>query len=206
MSIILGIKKFHKFIHGRRLLLQTDHRPLISILGSKKRIPAHTANRLQRWDTILLNYDFQMEYVPSKKFGHADGLSMLIPKYSEPLENTVITAVKTENKIKVLVNIVRELPVTTEGIKVKSETDNFIKKMKGQVRFREENRVYLPGCNYYSICNGILMYAERVVVLLSLQKRILSEFHKGHPGMTRMKSLMRSYVFWLGMDKNKNGE
>ena len=40
------------------------------------------------------------------------------------------------------------------------------------------------------------MYADRVVMLHSLQKRILKEFHTGHPGMSRMKSLMRSYTYW----------
>ena len=38
---------------------------------------------------------------------------------------------KNESEIKeVLVNTVHELPVTAEEIKVKSETDDFIKKMK----------------------------------------------------------------------------
>ena len=32
--------------------------------------------------------------------GHADGLSRLIPKYSEPLEDTVIAALKRKSGIK----------------------------------------------------------------------------------------------------------
>ena len=55
LAIIFAIKKFHKYIHGREFILQTDHRPLFAIFGSKKGIPTHTANRLQRWATILLN-------------------------------------------------------------------------------------------------------------------------------------------------------
>ena len=35
-----------------------------------------------------------------------------------------------------------------------------------------------------------------------LTKKILKDFHTGHPGMSRMRALMRSYVCWLGMDKN----
>ena len=52
----------------------------------------------------------------------------------------------------------------------------------------------------YSICNDILMYSERVVAPLSLQKQILKEFLTGHPGISRMKSLTRSYVYWRRMD------
>ena len=53
LAIVYVLKKFHKFIHGRSFLLQTDHRPLLSIYGSKKGISTHTANRLQRWGVIV---------------------------------------------------------------------------------------------------------------------------------------------------------
>ena len=76
------------------MTLQTDHKPLISIFGSKKGLPTHTANRIQRWGTILLNYDFDMEFLPSKKFGHADGLSRLIPRTGELLEDSVIASLR----------------------------------------------------------------------------------------------------------------
>ena len=54
----------------------------------------------------------------------------------------------------------------------------------------------------YSISNDILMYSKRVVVLLSLQKQILKEFHIEHPCISRMKRLMRSYVYWRSMDRD----
>ena len=44
-----------------------DHKPLLFIFGSKKGIPTHTANRLQKFSIILLNYNFKMEYISSKK-------------------------------------------------------------------------------------------------------------------------------------------
>ena len=46
LAIIYAIKKFHRFIHGRSFILQTVHKPLLAIFGSKKGIPSHTANRL----------------------------------------------------------------------------------------------------------------------------------------------------------------
>ena len=71
-----------------------------------------------------------------------------------------------------------------------------------QVKFKEENKADLPECYFYSIWDEMLICAEHVVISLSLQKRILSEFHWGYPGMSRMKSFMRSYVFWSGMLKD----
>ena len=39
LVIVFAPKKFHRFLHGRRNTLQTDHRPLLAILGLKKAYP-----------------------------------------------------------------------------------------------------------------------------------------------------------------------
>ena len=39
----------------------------------------------------------------------------------------------------------------------------------------------------------------RVVVSTSEQYAVLTEVHEGHPGMARMKSLGRMYVWWSGI-------
>ena len=117
LAITYAVKNFHRFIHGRTFVLQTDHTPLLSILGSKKGVPTHSANRLQRWIVILLNYNFKIQYMPSKKIAHADGLSKLIPDNVELLEETVIAVLKQEKELtEVLINTVSELPVTLKEI------------------------------------------------------------------------------------------
>ena len=54
----------------------------------------------------------------------------------------------------------------------------------------------------YSICNEVVMYSDRVVILAALQKRVLKEFHVGHPGMSKMKSLVRSLIYRTNIDWN----
>ena len=78
LGIIFVVKKFHRYLHGRFFTLQTEHKPLITIFGSKKGQPIYTANRLLRWGTILLNYNFKIEYLPSKQISHAYGVSRLV--------------------------------------------------------------------------------------------------------------------------------
>ena len=75
LGIIFAVTKFHRYLHGRRFLLQTDHEPLITIFGSKKGLPVYIPNRLLRWGTILLNYNFKIEFLTSKNLYHADSLS-----------------------------------------------------------------------------------------------------------------------------------
>lgn len=69
LAIIFAVTKFHKMIYGRKFTLQTDHKPLLAIFGSKKGIPVYTANRIQRWALTLLSYNFDIEYTSTTLFG-----------------------------------------------------------------------------------------------------------------------------------------
>ena len=139
--------------------------------------------------------------MPSKKIAQADGLSRLIPDNAELLEETVIAALKQEQELKeVLINTVSELPVMLEEIKKAAKTDEYIINMNKQVKGNEKNKKLkvLP----FSICDETLMYAQRVVIPHVLRKKVLKEFHLGHPGISRMKSLMKSYMYWPKMDQD----
>lgn len=46
LTLIYALKKFNEIVYGRHFTLITDHKPLVSIFGSKKGIPAYTVNRL----------------------------------------------------------------------------------------------------------------------------------------------------------------
>lgn len=93
LAIIFAITKFHRMIFGRQFILQTDRKPLLQIFGSKKGIPAYTANRLQRWTLQLLSYNFKIEYIKTNEFGHADVLSRLISHQHRPKEDFIIVSV-----------------------------------------------------------------------------------------------------------------
>lgn len=44
------------------------------------------------------------------------------------------------------------------------------------------------------------MWGYRVFILSSLRKELLAQVHKTHLGIVKTKSLLRSYVWWPGMD------
>ena len=197
LGIIFAVTKFHRYLNGRRFILQTDHKPLV-IFGSKKGLPVYTANRLLRWGTILLNYNFKIEFLTSKNICHADSLSRLIPKNTEVFEDSIIATLRTNCEIKnMIVNTVKELPVTLADIKRESREDEFIKSIKDKIHNKDPN---VP--EVFSLRDDVLLYNDRVVIPNRLQRKIHWDFHMGHPGKNRTKSLMHCYVYWPNMDRD----
>ena len=139
--------------------------------------------------------------MPSKKIAHAHGLSRLILDNVELLEETVIAALRQEQELtEVLINTISELPVTLEEIKKAAKSDEYIINMNKQVKGNEKNKKLKV--SPFSICDETLMYAQRVVIPHVLRKKVLKEFHLGHLGISRMKSLMRIYMYWPKMDQD----
>ncbi|KAL0159700.1 hypothetical protein M9458_043425, partial [Cirrhinus mrigala] len=77
LSIIYGVRKFHKYIYGRKFTLITDHKPLLAILGPKAAIPTLAALRMQRWALVLMAYNYDIEYRKSADHMNADAMSRL---------------------------------------------------------------------------------------------------------------------------------
>ena len=40
-----------------------------------------------------------------------------------------------------------------------------------------------------------------MVILSTLRDKVLNKLHKDHPGITRMKSVARSFMWWLAGDR-----
>ena len=55
----------------------TDHKPLTSIFGPRKGVPAVAAARLQRWSLLLSACNYDIEFRPTAAHGNADLVSRL---------------------------------------------------------------------------------------------------------------------------------
>lgn len=210
LGLVFAVRRFHKFIYGRKFQLLTDHKPLLSIFGSKTGIPVHSANRLQRWALILLGYDFEIQYRRTEEFGQADALSRLISDYPASDEEAVIAAITaTDYAADLFTSAVRALPLTAHGIQQATENDATLQKAiryttEGWPTGKFDGELKQLHNRRSSLCvvRNCLMFGDRVVVPLCLRSQLLRQFHSGHPGMSRMKSIARSYAYWPGMDED----
>ncbi|CAH8550749.1 unnamed protein product [Dicrocoelium dendriticum] len=209
LAIIYAVKKFHKMLYGRRFTLLTDHKPLLTIFGSKKGIPVYTANRLQRWALTLLAYDFDISYQSTTSIGQADALSRLIGPHKQNQEDTVIASVEAESDIAFIINDVsNNLPVTSDAVRHATLQDPLLKQVAYFQRSKwpttcksAELQQFYQRSHSLSIVNDCILFADRVVIPKILQTKVLRQFHTGHPEINRMKALARSFVYWPFMDK-----
>ena len=43
LTLVYGVRKFHTYVYGRKCTLTTDHKPLTTILGPTRGVPAVAA-------------------------------------------------------------------------------------------------------------------------------------------------------------------
>lgn len=72
LAVVVSVLKFH-YIYGRKMIVVTDHKPLLSIM--KKLVSKICNVRLQRLKLKLIKYDIELVYRPGKELYIADYLS-----------------------------------------------------------------------------------------------------------------------------------
>ena len=197
------MKKFHQYCYGRHFEIFSDHKPLEGILAEDKPTPTLAAARLQRWAIILSAYDYEFKYRRGVENGNADALSRL------PLQETGETDVEDNSYASIHLTELERSPVTAKDVKFFSRRDPLVSKVIDIVA--RNNRMELKQAAFskfaekseeLTVEDGCLLWGSRVVIPEALREKVLEELHQTHPGITRMKNLARSYVWWPNMDNN----
>ena len=189
LSLVFGVRKFHKFLYGRTFTLITDHKSLKTILGPKNNIPLLAAARMQRWAA----YVYDDEFRPTGEHANADGLSCLPLSTEAAVANPEDPSVFNVTQMKVL-------PVKAAQIMAAMRSDAILSKVLYYLRHRWPDKVsdalvpFSRRRDELSIEGDCILWGTRVVVPTKLRERVLEELHQGHSGVVRMKALARSYV------------
>ena len=164
LALINGVRKFHKYLIGRKFTLVTDHTPLLKILEPKQRIPTLAAARLQRWAIVPSAYDYDLEFTSRINNQKVDMLSRL------PLPVEAIDPNEITHHINYLDTV---LPVTILSRVLKYTLERW------PTNVSPELHSYAKRTTEVSVTERCLIYGGRVVIPYSLQKTsIVRTTHK----------------------------
>lgn len=200
LSICFAVKKFHRFIYGSHIDVQTDHKPIVSIM--LKPVCKIGSPRLKRLRLKLLTYHLNVYYVPGKLLHFADMLSRNSLNYTEYDKgmNNVVHSVTVH------------LPMSSERkFKFINETEkdcilSLLKKyyLEG---WPEENKISKECKDYYRIKediyfeSGLAFYQNKIIVPQTLRSYVINLIHEGHPGICKSINKARQLFYWPGLSK-----
>lgn len=206
LALVFAVKYFHQYVYGRKFVLKTDHKPLVSIFGEKKGIPIMAAHRLQRYAVFLSGYSYRIEFIKGLDNGNADALSRLPLNKSDKINdvecdkfyiNMITTNVKSISDLDIIDEIKKEEILKEVFIRVfAGRWPNKIKEVS------EELKPYFSRKNELAIEQGCLMWGHRLIIPTKFREQLISELHSTHLGIVKMKSLARSYMWWPRIDKD----
>ena len=195
-AVIYGVRKFHQYIYGRTFTLVTDNRAISQIFAPTKGLSTPSSTRMQHYAVFLEQYEYSIKCKKSKDNLNADAMSRL------PTSDTYNS---TEEVYVIEEDILQNLPVTCNELKAETKSDTEVKILMECLKYgrdcRAEDRFNISQGDF-SLHDGCLLRGMRVYVPRKLRNSVLKELHTAHFGMSRMKSLARSYVWWSTLDKD----
>ena len=202
LACVFGVKRFHSFLYGHKFHLITDHKPLLSLIHEHRAIPTTTSNRIQRWALTLAMYEYSISFKPSSSHSNADALSRL------PLPH-VQDETPTPPETVFLLDQIAESPISVNQIRSWTRRDPVLSKVHKYILSGWPNhldsseaslKVFHNRKLELSAQDGVVLWGNRVVVPSPGHQSLLCELHACHPGIARMKSLARMFIWWPGLD------
>ena len=204
-AILFGCRRFHQYIYGQSVIVESDHKPLESI--ATKALAA-APPRLQRMLLQLQKYDIKIVHVPGKKIPVADTLSRQVPVENDDRDSEF-------RHIEAQVDcITSSIPINdnkTEEIRRATSQDPQLQRLK-QVIFDgwPENRQdcdknLLEFWNYrdeLTVIDDIIFKGTKIFIPQALRQMMLDRLHVDHLGEEKTQQRARGIVFWPCMSSD----
>lgn len=202
LAIVFACNKFHQYIFGKKVLVESDHKPLEPLF---KRPIDQCPARIQRMRLATQKYDIEVKYKPGKELLLADALSRKFLKNEK--ENFDF---EIEQHVHTLIN---NFPISIEKKELfQKETEND-DEMQTLIKYINEGwpkdkknicgivKPYYGIANELSIIDGLIFKSDKLVVPKNLRSEMLNLIHYNHFGIEKCKARAREILYWPFMSK-----
>ena len=202
-------ERFSCFILGRPFELETDHKPLVSLLGGKALddLPP----RIQRFRMRLMRYDYVVNHVPGKSLWTADTLSRAPLKATRAHTDTSLL----EDTNIYVDSVISNIPVGGDylsSLREHLKADNTCSALMkyctdgwpDKSLLQGELRKYWPDRAVLTVHDGLLLRGTRLVIPSALRGDVLQRLHEGHMGVTKCRNRAKQTVWWPGLSSQLN--
>lgn len=218
LAIVFGMKKFESYLYGRKVKVESDHKPLEFIL-KKSLISAPKC--LQRMMLRLQKFELEVVYKKGPLLFMADTLSRATINQPNaerqgeteevmPIQDTRSATEREVEQIDMLQNLsVKES--TLVKLKEQTEADNHLQTLvrivkEGWPSTRDEVppalRVYHPFRDELTVQDGVIFKGERLIVPERMRAEMKEKLHHNHDGIQATLRRARDVFYWPGMNKD----
>ena len=202
LAIAFATKRFHQYVYGNTVTVQSDHKPLEIIF--RKHLSKAPA-RLQRMLLQLQRYDLNIVYTAGKDMHVADALSRaFLEGYNDEVKEDLF-----EERVVHAMEATAAMDADTlKTLKHATAADNVLQQVVAMHHNGWPNRRSSIATNLYqywpmrtaiSIRDEILMTGDKIVIPQSARQMMLDRLHLAHQGIQRMKAQARKVMYWPGM-------
>ena len=196
LGVVLACEEFRMYLIACHFFIRTDNKAVQLILSNPRSKPPL---RIARWNLRLSDYEFTVLHVPGKD-NMADNMSR------HPIGTPIIheSTREAENYVNMLINNFGPRAVNIQEIIDATDTDQEIVKLGNSIiKGRKTNQKdFKQVFNDLSVTNkGLILKSKQIVIPMSLRDTITELAHEGHQGYVKTKSLLRSRVWYPGLDK-----
>lgn len=202
LAVVFACQRFHHFLYGREFTVQSDHKPLETLV---KRDIDDVTPRLQRMFLVLLKYPgLSILYTPGKDVAVADCLSRApLPEVDESnpeLENVVHSL--TRNACMSKENYDRYLQTLASDERYMRIVKYVEQGWPSFHKLDDLSQLFYKYRDELHYENGLLFKNHRLVVPTVLQKLICKWLHAPHLGIEKTLARARTQFFWPGMSND----
>ena len=199
---VWGMEKFHYFLYGRKFILQTDQKPLVSIF---RKHMIDVSPRIQRITIRAWQYEFEPQHIPGRNNVISDALSRVTPlEFQDSNADKDILAVNFLQYSSIEERERDEVLQETNKDKEFQSLKHYIS--TGWPAKRSQIPVFLhPYWNLRDelmIESGILMKNSKVLIPKTLKQKYVRQIHQGHQGIEACRSRAREFVFWVNINED----